>query len=132
MKAAIIAAFFFFTACNFTLAQQQPLYQYFDFSKLDCGGRYLTGNLVFYSAENTYSRRGFNEDNRFFLEIAPAGSEEYQVLPQGHAVAGNSGSARFVLPENLMIGKDYKVRMSSTSPRYTAEEPAYFTYAGIR
>lgn len=129
MRTPIIAVLLFLAGYNSAFAQQPQLHQYFDFSEMECGGRYLTGNLSFYSTDSSYSRPGFNGDNRFFLEIAAADSEEYRMLPQGQADAGESGKARFLLPDNLVIGKSYKVRMSSTSPQYTATEPAYFTYA---
>lgn len=116
-------------ACHFVFSQQPRIYQYFDFSEIECGGRSLTGSLSFYSTDSTYSRPGFNEDNRFFLEIAAADSDEYHRLAQGKAYAGESGKAVFLLPDTLVTGRGYKLRMSSSSPRYTAEEPTYFTYA---
>lgn len=129
MRRLYIVILLLLAGYNFTFAQQQPIYQYFNFSELECGGRYLTGNLFFNSTDSSYSQPGFNEGNRFFLEIAATDSEEYRLLPEGRADAGRSGSARFLLPDTLVIGKSYKVRMSSTSPRYTAQEPTYFTYA---
>lgn len=118
---------------NLVSAQQLQVYQQFNFSDLECGGKYITGSLSFYSTANTHSRPGFNEDNRFFLEIAAADSGEYHKLPAGLPDRGNSGQARFELPDTLVIGRRYKLRMSSTSPRYAAEEPSSFIYApGLR
>ncbi len=121
----------FLAGCSTAFAQQSRFYAYFDFQEIECGGRYLTGKIDYYFSDSTSSEPGFNEDNRFLLEIAAADSEEYRLLPEGQANKGQSGQARFLLPDTLVSGRRYKLRMSSTSPRYTAEEPAFFTYAHL-
>ncbi len=80
---------------------------------INCGGKLINGQINGINPNFVYE-----EDNKFFLEIAPKNSNKFIKIEAKKVALTTNSYAQFMLPDTLKIGQTYSLRMSSTSPKY--------------
>lgn len=120
---------------SFSNAQESNAHNYFSSvssKTLYCGDKLIQGTLNPYHSDYEKDRSFFLEDNRFFLEIAlDSNSQEYISLPTYKRSLTSPNQAEFLLPDNLEIGKKYRIRMKSTSPALQGNFVSFVYAAGL-
>lgn len=119
---------------SFSTAQEPRVYNFFSSisnKTLYCGGKLIEGSLHSYqSSINSWDN--FSQDNRFFIDIAlDSNSKEYTRIPASRLSLSSPNQAEFLLPDNLEIGKKYRIRMISTSPSLQGNFVSFIYAAGM-
>lgn len=84
---------------------------------ISCGNRTIIGQMnTSFNGEDYATSTIFEEDNKFYLEIADFGSTKFTKIIAQKIDIGTSGKAQFILPDSLKAGKTYLLKMSSTNP----------------
>ncbi|MFY7909808.1 MAG: T9SS type A sorting domain-containing protein [Emticicia sp.] len=88
---------------------------------LQCGDRLINGRI--YQNQNNNRNIVFGENNKYFLEIAAKGSTVYARTQAIKTDIQSTGTAQFLLPDTLKLGKSYLLRMVSTNPALISDTP---------